>query len=164
MYEVRNRSVSDHEAYSFDIDRQNLNWLAKANKDFCREIMAQNDLDELRDHGKLSNAIFRRKPITVNRMQGVVGLGVAGLSIAYFPILVHHLGHFVSTFGMCAASIYGMTRFKETNVVNTITLITQELAEQLAKKYKLSPEVVKGKLLVNISSSMFRSSEIIVSQ
>jgi hypothetical protein len=37
MYEVQNRSVHEHELYSFNIERDNLKWLYKANLDHINE-------------------------------------------------------------------------------------------------------------------------------
>lgn len=34
MYEVQNRSIHEHELFSFNIDRENLHWLYNANMDF----------------------------------------------------------------------------------------------------------------------------------
>ena len=34
MYEVQNRSVHEHEMYSFNIERENLKWVYQANLDF----------------------------------------------------------------------------------------------------------------------------------
>jgi len=34
MYQISNRSIHEHELYSFNIDRENLKWLYRANVDF----------------------------------------------------------------------------------------------------------------------------------
>jgi hypothetical protein len=38
MYQVSNRSVHEHELYSFTIERENLKWLMKANEGFLAEL------------------------------------------------------------------------------------------------------------------------------
>lgn len=38
MYEVQNRSVSEHENFSFNIERSNLKDLQKANIDYIQEM------------------------------------------------------------------------------------------------------------------------------
>jgi hypothetical protein len=37
MYEVQNRSVSEHELFSFEVERHNLKWVYQANVDFVQE-------------------------------------------------------------------------------------------------------------------------------
>jgi hypothetical protein len=37
MYEVQNRSVHEHELYSFEIERQNVKWLYQANLTYIEE-------------------------------------------------------------------------------------------------------------------------------
>ena len=38
MYEVQNRSVSEHELFSFKIDRTNLRWLSYANQEYINAL------------------------------------------------------------------------------------------------------------------------------
>ena len=38
MYEVQNRSVNEHELFSFEVERKNLTWLYRANADFIQEM------------------------------------------------------------------------------------------------------------------------------
>ncbi len=38
MYEVQNRSVNEHELFSFTVERNNLRWLYQANTDFVQEM------------------------------------------------------------------------------------------------------------------------------
>jgi hypothetical protein len=45
MYEVRNRSVHEHELYSFNVERENLKWLYRANLGYIEEINKINALD-----------------------------------------------------------------------------------------------------------------------
>ena len=37
MYEIQNRSIHEHELYSFNIERRNLKWLYQANLNFIQE-------------------------------------------------------------------------------------------------------------------------------
>lgn len=45
MYQIANRSVHEHELYSFNIDRENLKWLYRANMSFIDEMNKQEALD-----------------------------------------------------------------------------------------------------------------------
>jgi len=51
MYEVQNRSIDEHEQFSLKLERQNLNWLYKANVDFITEMDRVNFFEKLVDHG-----------------------------------------------------------------------------------------------------------------
>ncbi len=42
LYEVSNRSVHEHELYSFNIERENLKWLYQANVSYINEINSFN--------------------------------------------------------------------------------------------------------------------------
>jgi hypothetical protein len=45
MYEVRHRSVWEHDQFSLTVERRNLKWLAEANRDFIHEVQRINHLD-----------------------------------------------------------------------------------------------------------------------
>lgn len=45
MYEVQNRSVYEHELYSFKVERQNLKWLYRANLGYLEEMGKMNAVD-----------------------------------------------------------------------------------------------------------------------
>ena len=45
MYQIKNRSVHEHELYSFKIERDNLKWLARANIDYIAQMNQQEALD-----------------------------------------------------------------------------------------------------------------------
>ena len=38
LYEIQNRSAAEHNAFSFEIERENLKWLYKASQEFQQEI------------------------------------------------------------------------------------------------------------------------------
>lgn len=45
MYEVQNRTVGEHELYSFEVERQNLHWLYNANTQYISEMRRVDALD-----------------------------------------------------------------------------------------------------------------------
>jgi len=49
MYEVRNRSVHEHELYSFRIDRENLQWSYRANMGFLEEVQREDSIEAAAD-------------------------------------------------------------------------------------------------------------------
>ena len=61
LYEIQNRNVEEHEAFSFQIERENLKWLYNANQDFNKEMQRVNALEDLNTHYNLKGAIFKNK-------------------------------------------------------------------------------------------------------
>ena len=64
LYEVQNRSVEEHEAFSFQIERENLKWLYNAKQDFSKEMDRANALEDLSAHANLGGKIFKRKTLS----------------------------------------------------------------------------------------------------
>lgn len=148
MYEVQNRTVGEHEAYSFNIERENLKLLSNANRVFLQEMDRLNKIDDLRAHANLNGAIFRRKPLSLKRYTGLASFGLAGLTYSYFPQVAGLLGKNLTWLGVSGLSFYGMVSFREHNVVNSISIISEGENQ--------------GKLKINVSSSLLTSRDIIV--
>jgi len=53
LYEVQNRSVTEHEALSFTVDRRNLNALYNANLAFVEEVSKANHAETMADYKML---------------------------------------------------------------------------------------------------------------
>ena len=64
LYEVQNRSAEEHEAFSFQIERENLKWLYNAKQDFAKEMDRANALEDLNAHANLKGKIFKRKTMS----------------------------------------------------------------------------------------------------
>jgi hypothetical protein len=45
--------VDEHEAFSFEMQRQNLKWLWNANQDYNKEMTRLNNLEDLVNHNNL---------------------------------------------------------------------------------------------------------------
>ena len=45
MYQIQNRSIWEHEMYSFDIEREDIKWLSKARDDFVMEKIKLDAID-----------------------------------------------------------------------------------------------------------------------
>ena len=146
LYEVKNRSVSEHEAFSFEIQRENLKWLWNANQDFSREMERLNALEDLTAHANLGGAIFKRKAMSPARLYGVGCFGAAGVTYTNFHMFASVLGSSATLFGITAASIAGMINLNEKNVINSIHFVEG------------------GALKINVSSNAFASRDIIVNQ
>jgi hypothetical protein len=82
MYEVQNRSVHEHELYSFKVERENLRWIYRANQDFISEIQKQDALDQMADHTFLKGYVFSRKMLSPKRLKGAG----AFMSVAYLYV------------------------------------------------------------------------------
>lgn len=146
MYEVQTRSIEDHEAYSFNIERENLKFLSNANQTFIKEMKRLNDIEDLRAHANLGDAIFKRKTLAWDRFTGVTYFGVAGLTYAYFPLVSSFLGSNLTMLGVTGTSLYGMMTFVENNVINSISLVKEGEHQ--------------GKIKINVSNSLISSRDI----
>lgn len=147
MYEVQSRSISEHEAHSFEIDRENLKFLVEANKNFVNEISRLNDVEDLRAHANLKGALFRRKFLTAGRLGGLGYFGLAGLTYANFPLVASYLGHSWTMLGISGLTVAGMVNFREGSTINSIEIINDGEDQ--------------GKLKINVSGSLLSSQDII---
>jgi len=68
VYQIQNRSVQEHESFSFEIERENLKWLSQANKDFLASIQENDKIDELVNAKSLNGLIFKRKMMDTNKL------------------------------------------------------------------------------------------------
>lgn len=147
MYEVQHRSLSDHDAFSFTVERENLYYLAKANQSFLGEMRRLNDIEDLRSHSNLKGAYFRRHSMATSRFTGLGYFGIAGLTYAYFPIAMGLLGKTGAMLAIYGSSFMGMLATREHNVVNSIALIKDGENQ--------------GKLRINVATSLISSRDII---
>lgn len=108
MYEVQNRSIDEHDQYSFGIERKNLKFLYKANLDFVQEMKRINNLDNLVAHGKLNGSIYKQSTLTNKRKKGILALAGAIGAYSKMTALTMMVGSNVATLGIVAAAYYGM--------------------------------------------------------
>jgi len=69
MYEVRHRSVDEHQQLSLNVKWHNLKWLYEANKDFIMETNRINTLDQMADLTSLKVKIFKAKALNPRRLK-----------------------------------------------------------------------------------------------
>lgn len=108
-----------------------------------------NALEDLNAHANLKGKIFARKSMSPKRLTGLGYFGFAGFTYMYFPHMVMHFGHSLTMFGMASASVMGMLKFQERDVVNSIEFIKE--GEDA------------GKLKFMVSTSPFTSKAVIAS-
>lgn len=108
LYEVRNRSVDEHEAFSFDVERENLKWLQQASQDYQSEMRRLNDIEDQNAHINLKGAVFKRKALDANRLKGFGYFGVAGFTYAFFPYVAQIVGANATIFAISGFSLAGM--------------------------------------------------------
>ena len=150
MYEVQNRSVGEHELFSFEVERHNLRWLYNANTDFVQEMRRVDALDQVADHSRLGkNQVFKKRVLTPRRLKGVSALASAFGLYSYAPYLAIYIGTTMPVLGAVVAGLYGMFSFSESQIVNSITLIKDGGEHH-------------GQLTITVGLSAFTSEEIIV--
>jgi hypothetical protein len=150
MYEVQNRSVNEHELFSFEVERKNLTWLYRANADFIQEMHRVDQVDQLADHNRLGkNEVFRRRTLNPRRLKGITAFASSYGIYTYAPYLAVYLGTTLPMLGVVCAGLYGMLAFSESQIVNSIKLIKDQSENH-------------GRLTINVGQSAFTSKDIIV--
>jgi len=157
MYEVSNRSGTEHEAYSFRIERSNLRWLYNANLDYCNELVRVNREENMTNHGALNGAVFKQKMLNTDRVRGVGAFAaVAAASSHWMPITLALAGLGVPAatpaVGLAATLFYGMHKLNVSDTVSSITIddSTGNLVLDIAhsavssRKIMVSPTNVKS--------------------
>ena len=150
MYEVQNRSVSEHELFSFNIERSNLRWLSQANLEYINSLNRVDQMDQLADFKSLGkDQVFKRRLLNPRRLKGVGALASSFYLYSYAPYLAVTLGSTLPVVGALATAVYGLLAFAESQVVNSITLIKDGSENH-------------GRLRITINETIVASSEIIV--
>ena len=150
MYEVQNRSVNEHELFSFEVERKNLTWLYRANGEFVQEMHRVDLTDQLADHTKLGkDEVFRRKTLNPRRFKGIGAFVASAGLYSYAPYLAAYLGTTLPMLGAVFGGLYGMLAFSESQIVNSIKIIKDQSENH-------------GRLLIQVGNSAFTSSTIIV--
>lgn len=140
MYEVQNRSIDEHDQYSFGIERKNLKFLYKANLDFVQEMKRINNLDNLVAHGKLNGSIYKQSTLTNKRKKGILALAGAIGAYSKMTALTMMVGSNVATLGIVAAAYYGMMQFYDNHIISQVDFITEgEHAGKMRMKVHKSP-------------------------
>lgn len=117
--------MDEHEAFSFDIERQNLKWLWGAHQDFLKEMERATNIDEIVNHKALNGLVFKRKTMNPRRLNGL-GYFAASVGIwAYFPQLALTLGHNLTNLALVGTALRGVYQTMEKNVVNSIGIVRE---------------------------------------
>ena len=146
LYEIQNRSIDEHETFSFEIERENLKWLWNAKQDFAKEMDRVNALEDLTAHANLNGKIFKRKTMDPKRLYGLGYFGVSAFAYMNFPHMVLHFGTTFTYAAMIGSSFMGMKKFQDRDTINSI--------ETVKEGDKM------GKLLISVSTSPFTSNTI----
>jgi hypothetical protein len=117
MYEVQNRSVDEHQNYSFSIERDNLRWLYQANLDFCDEMTRVNTLEQMADHGDLKGSVFKAKMMGPNRLKGIGSFFVASQLMMNMTMFTALMGHTLPIVGVASTVMYGISKFSEQKTI-----------------------------------------------
>ena len=114
MYEVQNRSVNEHELFSFEVERNNLHWLYNANTDFVQEMYRVDQHDQLADYSRLGkDEVFRRRTLSPRRFKGLGAFFGSWAMYSYAPYIALYCGTSVPVLGAVFAGVYGMLQFSE---------------------------------------------------
>lgn len=149
MYEVHNRSVWEHELFSFEIERKNLKWVYQANEAYIREVANVNALERIESHVALKGKLYKQKSLSMKKVRGASAFALSASIYTYLPYVAAFTGATLPVLGGFAAVIYGALSFAESQLIRSIEFITE-------------PGQNEGKLLVKYGISAFVNKEVIV--
>jgi len=109
MYEVKHRSIQEHEILTQTLERENIYRLTKAKDDICSEIQRQNIKADVEAHKILKGGIFQKSAIQSQHISLLGYLGVFCAGYSYMPLLVKMLGPSLSYLGLSAVLLKGVS-------------------------------------------------------
>jgi len=113
MYEVRHRSIWEHEQFSLSVERRNLRWLAEANRDFIHEIHRINHLDQLADTSRLNGQVFKKKMFNESKVKGLGAFGLAAFGYMNMTAFTLMMGPLIPGAAIAGSLMFGMNQFAE---------------------------------------------------
>lgn len=120
MYEVRHRSVWEHEQFSLNVERRNLKMLYEANLDFNSEMNRVDQFEQMADHVSLKGKVFKMKTLSPARLRGIAAFGLSFYSYSNLTAISLMTGPTLPLVGIAAGVFYGMRAFNEREVVSSI--------------------------------------------
>lgn len=122
MYEVKHRSIWEHEQFSLTVERRNLKWLGDASRDYINEIARVNQLDQMADTGALKGKIFKRKALDEKKVRGLGYLGLSAFGYLKLTSLSLMFGSAVlPSVAIAGATMAGLKSFGEQQTIQSIT-------------------------------------------
>lgn len=122
MYEVRHRSVWEHEEYSMQVDRSKTLWLQEASRNYQMEMMKIDHLDMMSDKSRLQGKVFKTKMLSPDRLKGVGALFAASQAFMKMSALSLLVGSTPAMAAVVGFSIYGMKKLHKHNEVQSIEM------------------------------------------
>ena len=108
MYEVRHRSVWEHEQFSLNVERRNLKMLYKANLDFNSEMNRVDQFEQMADHVSLKGKVFKMKALSPARLRGATAFGLSFYAYSNLTAITLMTGPTLPLVGIAAGLFYGM--------------------------------------------------------
>lgn len=122
MYEVKNRSVYEHQAYTMKMDRQSLDSLYSVTQNFVHESAMVDRLDQLCDTGALKGKVFQAKMMTPERLQGLVSLTASMVAFKKMTMLSLMLGPVPTVAGIVGCAVYGLGKFNQRDIISAVEM------------------------------------------
>ena len=135
MYEVRHRSVWEHEQFSLNVERRNLKMLYEANLDFNSEMNRVDQFEQMADHVSLKGKVFKMKTLSPTRLRGIAAFGFSFYAYSNLTAITLMTGPTLPILAIATAAFYGMRVFNERDVVSSIESLEfafPPMAEQTA--------------------------------
>ena len=115
---------------------------------YLDELERENAIESAADKKKLKGAVFKRKLLNPSRLKGITAFATSLGIYSYLPYMAVYLGSTIPVLSACAAGIYGLIAFGESNVINKINI------EHEGNN--------AGKLRISVGTTTFSSRDLIV--
>lgn len=125
MYDVQNRSIYEHQQFSFSVERRNLKWLQDANSDFILEKSRVQMYETMADHGQLKGKAFKLKTLNPRRLKGVGAFGISAFAWGHLVPLKLMLGPTAPLAFVSGSLLYSMYQLNERDVISAIEPIQE---------------------------------------
>ena len=144
-YEVRNRTTLEHDHYSTKIELSDLYHMVDSNDTHLAEIVRQNNIIRETSQLALKGAFYKRKLLSAEKIKGLVSMAVAGEIWWSYAYLAHSYGSSITQLAMVATTLFGISRFTETNYINSLEVLPEghENAGKVKVVIALSPIVTR---------------------
>jgi hypothetical protein len=110
----------EHEAFSFNLERRNLNQVYAANLEYTKEIAKINFLNNLIQIGQLKGKAFKAKTLSPRRLKGLGAFGISAYAYSNLTYLSFLFGHSIPLIAITACAVYGAKTFTHQPSISTI--------------------------------------------
>ena len=144
-YEVRNRSTLEHDELTSNVSLFDLYHVMDASKNHLAEMARENHIERMTNQLSLKGKLYKRKLLSAEKLKGLFSLGAGSWMWLNYATLAATYPTTALSFAVAATSMFGISRFAETNFVDSIEVLPEGDANagQVKVTIALSPFVTR---------------------